>query len=83
MRSKGNVSALLFMSCFGVVYFKVDVFRKEYNNVNFMGNDLERRLYDTKEVKLKNSKCMLYLMKRQFWSQSAVRSLHFILTGLV
>ena len=47
VRSKGNVSTLLFMSCFGVVYFKVDVFRKEYNNVNFMGNDLERRLYDT------------------------------------
>ena len=47
MRSKGHVSALLLMSCFGVVYFKVDVFKKEYNNVNFMGNDLERRLYDT------------------------------------
>ena len=37
VRSKGHVSALLLTSCFGVVYFKVDAFRKEYNNVNFMG----------------------------------------------
>ena len=47
VRSKGHGSALLLTSCIGVVYFKVDVFRKEYNNVSFMGNDLERRLYDT------------------------------------
>ena len=47
MRSEGHVSALLLTSYFGVVYFKVDAFRKEYNNVNFIGNDLERRLYDT------------------------------------
>ena len=46
VRSKDHVSALLLTSCFGVVYFKVDIFQKEYN-VSFMGNDLERRLYDT------------------------------------
>ena len=47
VRSKGHVSTLLLTSCYGVVYFKVDAFQKEYSNVNFMGNDLERRLYGT------------------------------------
>ena len=45
MRSKSHVSVLLLTSCFGD--FKVDAFRKKYNDVNFMGKDLERRLYDT------------------------------------
>ena len=51
VRSKGHVSStLLITSCFGVVFFQG--FRKEYNDVNFMGNDLERRLFDTSVLKL-------------------------------
>ena len=34
VRSKGYVSALLFTLWFRVVFFKVDAFRKKYNNVN-------------------------------------------------
>ena len=51
VRSKGHVSCvrvIAYVMVWGCLFqFKVDAFRKEYNNISFIGNDLERRLYDT------------------------------------